>query len=730
MKDRIPYKKDLRLIGGGHSHIAVIKKLGMQSIIPDIRVTLVSHDTYTLYSGMLPGLIAGHYSFEECCIDLRKLCQWADIHFIRSEVQHLNPVKKEIICQHYPPLRYDLLSINIGSEPTLKSIPGAASHGYPVKPAKEFLHNWVQWLNSTHASNRTQQIIIIGGGAAGIEILLAMHYRLRTTTSINARFTLICADQTILSSYNHHVQNFFQRHLQSLNITLLSGKRVISTDAHQVVLDDNTILDHDFIAWAIHAGAQPWPAESGIACDSNGFIQIDQYLCSTSHPDILAAGDCAAFMPTPLPKAGVYAVRQGPVLAKNIVARLTHRSLKPFKPQRHFLSLLTTGARHAVASRGTLFASGQWVWHWKNYIDRSFVDRFNPAPMQITGSAAHDANAQMRCGGCGAKVGSSILQNVLSQLDIRANPDVVNGLGDDAAIINCPPNRQWLQSVDFFRSFIDDPYLFGRIAAIHSLSDIYAMGGTPHSALVTAVIPYSSQPIMEEVLLHLMQGILSALNEDNTALIGGHSGEGPEVAVGLTVNGILPPGSALKKSGLMPGDSLILTKPIGSGVLLAANMAARCQGSWLDQATAYMLQSNRTAAAILRTHAAHSCTDITGFGLLGHLQEMLIASQTSATVILDTVPVMEGAQSCSLQGIQSTLFQSNQQSGNCHHYTGQHPSYALLFDPQTSGGLLAGIPASRTEECLHALINAGYTAARIGTVHTHDTNAFLTLTDN
>ena len=723
-----PYKKDLRLVGGGHSHIAVIKKLGMNPI-PGVRVTLISNDTLTPYSGMLPGLIAGHYTFEDCHIDLRKLCQWAGVQFIRSTVQHIDPIAKKICCHQYPSLRYDLLSINIGSQPALNSIKGATIHGYSIKPVKQFLQNWHQWLESAQASNRSKRIVVIGGGAAGIEILLAMHYRLCNTTSIHADFTLVCADQNILGSHNERVQKFFRHHLQTLGITVISGKHVIDINQRQLTLDDNTTLDYDFSTWAIHAGAQPWLAESGLKCDNKGFILVDQYLRSISHSDIFAVGDSAAFMLTPLPKAGVYAVRQGPVLAKNIVARLENRPLLPFKPQQCFLSLLTTGGRHAVASRGPLFASGKWIWLWKNHIDRAFMARFNPKPMANKYSSDDDTES-MRCGGCGAKVGSSVLQNVLSQLDIQPNANVVSRLGDDAAIINLSSNTQWLQSVDFFRSFIDDPYLLGRIAAIHSLGDIYAMGGTPHSALVTAVIPYSSEPIMQEILLHLMQGVLKTLNDENTSLIGGHSGEGSEMAIGLTVNGTLASGKALTKSGLMPGDSLILTKPIGSGILLAANMAARCQGSWLDQALTYMLQSNRTAATILRSFAARSCTDVTGFGLLGHLQEMLAASQSSASVSMDAIPVMEGAQYCSLQGIQSTLFTANKQASQCQYYTGQHPNYALLFDPQTAGGLLAGIPAEHADECLHALTDAGYIAAQIGMVNPYDTNSLITLTDH
>lgn len=374
------FKKDLCLIGGGHSHLIAIRELGMHPL-PDVKVTLISNDRLMLYSGMLPGLIAGHYSFEDCHIDLQKLCQWARIQFVCSEVRYVNPLTKKICCPQHPSLFYDLLSINIGSQPALAHIKGALEHGYPIKPIKQFMQNWWQWVKTAQASNCSKRIVIIGGGAAGIEILLAMHYKLCNVTSIHAKFTLVCADQTILSSYNPHVQAFFKQHLRTIGIAIISEKYVVSINQHQIILNDNTILDYDFSAWAVHAGAQTWPAESGLKCDQQGFIQVDQNLCSISHGDVFAVGDSATFMPNPLPKAGVYAVRQGPVLAKNIVAKFENGPLLAFKPQKHFLSLLTTGDRHAVASWGPFFAHGKWVWSWKNHIDRAFIAHFNLKPM-------------------------------------------------------------------------------------------------------------------------------------------------------------------------------------------------------------------------------------------------------------------------------------------------------------------------------------------------------------
>ena len=375
MKEHSFGKKRLCLIGGGHSHVTIIKQLAIKPVA-DIQVTLVSPDTYTPYSGMLPGLIAGHYSFEDCHINLDRLCQWAGVKFIHRAVTKIDPDSHHIYAAQFSPIQYDLLSINIGSQPATSDIRGADNYGHTIKPVKIFLQQWQQWLETHAGLKQIQRIVVVGGGAAGVEVLLAMHYRLQNTTSIKAEFTLINSSQRILSSHNQTVQNFFQRHLQSLDIKVLNSSYVTSINQQQLHLKDGSSVDFDFTVWAIHASAQSWLMAGGLKCDSNGFVEVDQYLRSISHPDIFAAGDSAAFLPRPLPKAGVYAVRQGPVLLKNIIATFRQQPLITFKPQQHFLSLLTTGRRHAIASRGPLFLKGKWVWYWKNHIDQSFMRRF------------------------------------------------------------------------------------------------------------------------------------------------------------------------------------------------------------------------------------------------------------------------------------------------------------------------------------------------------------------
>jgi selenide,water dikinase len=347
------------------------------------------------------------------------------------------------------------------------------------------------------------------------------------------------------------------------------------------------------------------------------------------------------------------------------------------------------------------------VWHWKDYIDRKWMRMYREPPkrpMRMSPDAKPDpalADAEakrllsdigMRCGGCGAKVGADALSRVLKRLGMFGTE-----AADDAAIIKLPPDKALVQTVDFFRTFIDDPYRFGEIAAVHALGDVWAMGGWPHSALALAVVPAAAERIMEEDLFQLLSGARAVLDDAGCALVGGHSGEGPEMALGFSVNGLVDPGRALRKGGLRLGDKLVVTKPLGTGVIFAAAMRGAARGAWVEGALASMRQPSGKAAEALLANGAHACTDVTGFGLAGHLAEMVRASiEVSVDLELDALPALDGAVELFAKGYASSLQPENLRAR--HLIEGMperkgHPKLPLLFDPQTAGGLLAAVPA-------------------------------------
>jgi selenide, water dikinase len=730
----IPSVKNLVLLGGGHSHVTVLKRLGMKPL-PGLSLTLVARDVHTPYSGMLPGYIAGHYGYDDCHIDLARLAHFADATLIHAEAEGLDPEQRLIRLPGRPPLRYDLLSINTGSRPPVLDVPGAAEHALPVKPIDRFLERWERLIARFMAHQGRFRLLVAGAGAGGVELLLAARHRLRHEAHKHGQdpdrldCRLVSATPQILPGHNDRVRAIFDRVLAERGVTVERGRAVTRVAVDDVELDDGRVLPADIVLWVTGASASPWLRESGLDTGDTGFVRVDAMLRSLSHPEVFAAGDVAEVVDHPRPKSGVFAVRQGPPLEANLRRAAQGQQPRRFRPQHQFLSLISTGDACAVASRGRWALEGAWLWRWKDHIDRTFMDRFNrlpemttPAPELAAGLADAATLAElrahpMRCGGCGAKLGSDLLERVLARLDLPARDDIPVGVpgAEDAAVLRLPADRLLVQSVDYFRSFIDDPWLFGRIAANHALGDLFAMGAAPHSALAIATLPHASEALREEQLFQLMSGALSMLNEHGAALIGGHSGEGMESAFGLVVNGLAEPGGLLTKSTLRPNEALILTKPLGTGTLLAAAMRGKARGRWLEAAYDHMQQSSAAAADILRSHGARACTDVTGFGLLGHLLEMLRASGVSARIDLAALPALDGALELLGRGVASSLAPDNLRLrrgivGTDHS---RHPHYPLLFDPQTAGGLLAGVPDEQAGDCLAALHAEGYRAARV-----------------
>jgi selenide,water dikinase len=273
-----------------------------------------------------------------------------------------------------------------------------------------------------------------------------------------------------------------------------------------------------------------------------------------------------------------------------------------------------------------------------------------------------------------------------------------------------------VHTVDFFRAIVDDPYLFGKIAANHSLGDIFAMGAEPQTALAIATLPYGLEAKVEDTLSQLLAGAMEVLAESGTALVGGHTGEGAELALGFAVNGLAEPGRVLRKGGLEPGNRVVLTKPVGTGTLFAADMRHKAKGPWIQSALASMLQSNQEAARCLHRHQASACTDVTGFGLLGHLVEMVKPAGVDVRLDLGAIPVLPGAVETIALGITSSLQPQNVRLRRAIRDPGgarDDPRYPLLFDPQTAGGLLAGVPAPAAEACVAELREAGYAQTAI-----------------
>ena len=710
-----PPRQDLVLVGGGHAHVLALRTLAMKPV-PGLRITLISPAAFTPYSGMLPGLLAGHYSFEETHIDLARFCQRAGVRFLTDEVVALDPQTRTLRCRERGDVHYDLLSIDIGSQPELDSVPGARQHSVPVKPVAGL---WRRWESLTEAAAEFGRIAVVGGGAGSVEIALAIAWQLRERP---VEVALYSGSSQLLPGYGRGVRRSVLAQCETLGVEVFCDHRVSRVEADTLHFEQGQSADFNTLFWCTGASASPWIADSGLPVDARGFMNVLDTLQSTAYPEVFGAGDIAAQVNHPRPKAGVYAVRQAPVLAANLRAASLGAPLREHHPQTRFLSLLSLGPQLAAAERNVFSAHGRWVWHWKNHIDRKFMGLFLDLPARRMGAEATDLpeDTQAPCGGCGAKVGGVELRAALARLRERypqhspqqgSQLDPRLGL-DDTALIDA--GQALLQSTDQLRALIDDPWLMGRIAAQHALSDAYASGARPHSALAQLSLPFADQKLQERDLAAVLDGALVTLSAADCPLVGGHTMQGPELQLGFTINAVLDGQQALSKRGARVGDALILGKALGVGALFAAHMQQRADGRDIDAALRAMLQSNAEAAAIARRFDAHALTDISGFGLAGHLLEML-DGRLGARIELKALPALAGAETAMAQGVFSTLHESNQRLAALPT-DGSTVRQQLLFDPQTSGGLLMAVPAAAADAALGALKNAGYAAAIIGEV--------------
>lgn len=376
----------LVLIGAGHAHVEVLRAFG-QSPLPGLRLTLITREALTPYSGMLPGHIAGHYTAEEMLIDTRPLARFAGATLLHDMATGLDLGAQRVLCRGGPPVPYDILSIDIGASPNTAGIPGAAEHAVPVKPIDGFRARF-ETLRARVLAGRSRHILLVGAGAGGVELLLAAEHRLRRDLAAaggdpaTLSFSLVAAGPEILPAFPPAFRTRFRAILAARGIAVETLARVVAVDAAGVTLDSAPPrhLAADEVLWTTEAAPAAWLTETGLALDPRGFLRVDAMLRAAGQRAIFAAGDIIAFDPGPIPRSGVYAVRAGPVLAENIRALAMGGPLRPFRPQRDALYLVSTGGRHAVGTRNGLVAGGGWAWWLKDRIDRRFMRRFRDLP--------------------------------------------------------------------------------------------------------------------------------------------------------------------------------------------------------------------------------------------------------------------------------------------------------------------------------------------------------------
>lgn len=810
----------LLLAGGGHTHVLVLRRWAMQPHRrPPARITLVSRHGSALYSGMVPGLVAGIYPRSACTINLRQLCQRAGVCYVQAEIGGLDPERQLLLLEGRPALPYDWLSLNLGAvtipsgstfaggtssssataDGTTASSPvsggtihlavaaeGAATASFPVKPLEPFLA-WCAGLspsidsaaidsaaNNSAANNSAandsanrRRVWIQGGGAAAIELAFALRAR-GLAPELGLR-----GEELRLGS--RAANRLAERWLTNAGIGIHRGQQ------HPVPAELPSLA-------CTGSWGPGWLAAAGLPLDGRGRLLTEASLQVRGQPRIFASGDCGVIAVQPRPASGVWAVRAAPVLAENLERLLaggnssgsggnssgsggnssgsgsgdsSNQKLKRWRPQAWALQLLAdggvAGAPRALASWGPLaLGPSRWLWHWKDRIDRRFMALFDP-PAAMGGGAA------MACRGCAAKLAAAPLAAALERLaheklaqakpaqdQPAAQPSPIPR--DDAAVIGQTAHGELLlQSVDGFPALVDDPWLNGRLTTLHACSDLWACGARVDSVLALVTLPAAAPQLQVDLLHQTLAGVQSVLEPLQAQLLGGHTMEArdglkPEagLAVSLSANGLVTPERHWPKGPLTPGDLLILTRGLGSGVLFAAAMAGAAKAEWLDAALALMQQSQAPVVEILAAHGCRACTDITGFGLLGHLGEMLATAPAPEALrvelIAEAIPSLPGAIELLQTGYASSLAPANaaalglleaqvvltasaasqSASHSKVHLSKAHQSAAnktallgLLIDPQTCGPLLAALPAEQGEAAVAALRAAGFGQAAV-----------------
>lgn len=366
--------KRLLLVGGGHSHVAVLRSLGDRPL-RGVEATLISPERFTPYSGMLPGLIAGHYGHRECHIDLALLARFARCEIVAVSVTRLDLARQVAVSTGGGERGWDVISLDIGSTPAMAGVPGARERAIAVKPVHRLLES-LEGLVARGRHRTLRRILFVGGGAASVEVLLALQHRFSQEGLSSVEMLLATDADMPLPGHNARVRGTFARVLADRGVRIHTGSRIVRVEEDAALTERGERIAFDAIVWATGAGAAPWPGEAGLAVDDGGFVLVDETLQSISHPRVFAAGDIASIRGHPRPKSGVYAVRHGPPLARNLRRALQGERLERFVPQRESLALISTGDRYAIMSRGRWALEGAWVWRWKDWLDRRFMRRY------------------------------------------------------------------------------------------------------------------------------------------------------------------------------------------------------------------------------------------------------------------------------------------------------------------------------------------------------------------
>ena len=731
-----PKQLHLVLIGGGHAQVQVLKSFAMKPL-DGLAITLITDVLYAPYSGMLPGFVEGVWKKDDIHIDLTRLASLCGATLIHDHVSALDPESQTIHFTARPSLSYDVLSLNCGAVPDIDQIAGARSHAIAVKPIAHFLEKCPDKIADNCPIN------IIGAGVAGMELAFAFHAKYKSQAPDIHVFS---RSKTILAKMPKTAIHLATNSAKAKGITLHHDASIAKLSAKELITSDGTRYRSglNFVV----TGVKPSPFIDGLdkALDKTGFVAVKDTLQSPIYPAIFAAGDVASLIGNSREKAGVFAVRAGPILAENLRRFILGKGLKSWRPQKNYLALIGTGDGKAIAIRNGIALHHSFFWRLKIAIDKAFMDKFTqlpqmqanpPKPLPLYEAKGHDIAdpifTDMRCTGCAAKASASLLDRAMEKSRNFAKAQGVDlaylpkddAITEDAGLTKAI-SADLRHSFDSLSQMVSDPYLFAQIAVNHALSDLYVAGAIPLYAQAHITLEEASEPYQEQIATHYLNGAIMGLAAAKTQLIGGHTSQASSASLGFAVTGA----QTYDYEAYKPDSSyqLLMTKRLGIGAGLAAHMRQKISAPLYQAIIDDMLLSNAKAAEILFSSGTIAMTDITGFGLARHTQNLLTrcGDKSGVRLSLAALPVFDGIKAVLQSGVRSSLYNKNKEAAFVipSPLASQDWRYPLLFDPQTSGGVLAILPKDKADKALKELKKENVTATVIGDVIT-DANGLL-----
>jgi len=644
----------LVLVGGGHSNVLLMHKWLMKpNLMPNYPITIISRDSHLVYSAKFPSVVANSISLEESLIDIASFAKSVKVAFIQDEVKNIQFKKNKIILKDRPAITYSNIVINCGSRTKVsKQFEDLVQKkiAFPIKP---FFESYKYILEEDKFDYYNElPFVIVGSGLAAVEIAFALRKRWKYRPLI-----LVCKLQKISDQFIFWLKKF------------------------KIILKPDVNFKYKRILLCTGNAPHPWIENNYLRLDAKGKIITNPTLRINEFPNVYAIGDCAYSGKSQLNSSGILAVKAVKSLSENIKHDLNRKKLKKWYPQKkglQLVNLFNDSNQSAFAVYGQLiFGPNINLWKLKNKLDNDFLAKLKPPAMRID-----SLKENIACRGCASKVSKDILNKALTKSQLINFVDNA----EDASEIFSNEKEIILQSVDGFPALVSDPWLNARITTLHACSDLWACGAKLSSAQVLISLPKVNYQFQEYLFSQSLKAIKFTIEELGGVLLGGHTFETRNFAtkpyefgmdISLSVQGIIKEGKKpWKKNGLEAGDILLLSRPLGVGIIFAAQM----QNINLLNSTELLYKRLRSSQQILvdqiyqlqeklGENIINAATDITGFGFIGHLQEMINSSniqrkkcninQIKAVLNLMAFNTYPNVMKLIRKGVKSTLFDGN-----------------------------------------------------------------------